>query len=272
MYNIHMVRMKIKIARTAGFCFGVRRAINTALKVVDSRSGVYMLGDIVHNKTVVDSIEAAGIRKISRLGSGGRKVLLIRAHGASKDTYSKARGRGYDIVDATCPMVKEIHKIARDSERKGRRIVIIGDKDHDEVKGIVGQLKRRPIVISGARDLRRLRLPRSARLAAVVQSTQDLETVKRVVRALSGRVNDLKFYNTICRPTTLKQQEAREIARTNGAVIVLGSSKSANTMRLYQISKRINKRTYRVSSPPAHKEVLAQRRAYCRRPRRRLNP
>jgi 4-hydroxy-3-methylbut-2-enyl diphosphate reductase len=241
--------IKINIARSAGFCFGVHRAINTALRVAGDKDGVYMLGDIVHNDTVVADISSAGIRKISRLGRGKGKTLLIRAHGASRLTYQKARAREYEIVDATCPMVKEIHKIALNAENGGSRIAVIGDKNHDEVKGIVGQLRKRPFIISDLSDLKRLRLPKNSDLAIIVQSTQNIESVKKIVDALAKRAKRLRFFNTICRPTTQKQQEARDIAGRNDVVIVLGSHKSANTQRLYEISKAINPRTHRIGTP-----------------------
>ncbi|MFC1675353.1 bifunctional 4-hydroxy-3-methylbut-2-enyl diphosphate reductase/30S ribosomal protein S1, partial [Candidatus Omnitrophota bacterium] len=113
--------LKINLARNAGFCFGVRRALDIALKTADSRRQVYMLGDIVHNEQVVKTIERAGIRKINRLFPGKGKTLLVRAHGISTDTIREAKGLKFRVIDATCPMVKEIHKIARGMEKKGYR-------------------------------------------------------------------------------------------------------------------------------------------------------
>ncbi len=248
LYNSRM-GIKVEIARTAGFCSGVRRAITMALNVARENNAACMLGDIVHNEEVIKQIMSAGIKKISRLACGKNRVLLIRAHGASRATYLRARKHGYAIVDATCPMVKEIHTIAARAERERYRVAIIGDRDHDEVRGIVGQLKKRPLIIDKTADLKKLSFKNTRDLAVVVQSTQNIENVREIVTLLSGRVRKLAFFDTICRPTREKQKEARQLARRNDAVIVLGSSKSANTLRLAQIARSINRRTYRVSAP-----------------------
>ncbi len=133
--------MEIHLAKSAGFCFGVKKAITTALETAKTKKPVFMLGDIVHNEEVVTQIQQTGIKKINRLTSGKGKTLLIRAHGCSRHTLKQALKLGYNIIDATCPMVKEIHKIASKLERNGYQVIIIGDKQHDEVQGIVGQLK-----------------------------------------------------------------------------------------------------------------------------------
>ncbi|MDD5505729.1 MAG: bifunctional 4-hydroxy-3-methylbut-2-enyl diphosphate reductase/30S ribosomal protein S1, partial [Candidatus Omnitrophica bacterium] len=129
--------MRINIAKSAGFCFGVKRALDIASKLTKAAGNVYMLGDIVHNEDVSKRIEKSGIKKISKLKKVKSGILLIRAHGASQDALRKASRLGYQIIDATCPMVKEIHKIAKDMYKKGYKIIVIGDKDHDEVQGIV---------------------------------------------------------------------------------------------------------------------------------------
>ena len=241
--------MKIRLAKSAGFCFGVKRAIEIALQTADSRAEVYMLGDIVHNEDVVRQIREAGIKKIYKLRHGKNNILLIRAHGAARNTIRRALGLGYRIVDATCPMVKEIHKIAQGMEKKGYRIIIIGDKLHDEVRGIEGQLREKAIVISPAqgRPLNKLRGIRQA--AVVVQSTQNPEKIIPIIKSLKKHIPDLKFFNTICRPTRMKQEEIRLLPLENDMVIIIGSKASANTKRLYEIAKSLNKRSYWVSSP-----------------------
>ncbi len=133
--------MKINVAKSAGFCFGVKRAIDIALKAARTQQRVEMLGDVVHNEYVVKEINKAGIKKVKRLRRGKNKTLLIRAHGASFKLYKEALGLGYKIIDATCPMVKEIHKIAERMERQNYRVIVIGDKKHDEVDGIMGHLE-----------------------------------------------------------------------------------------------------------------------------------
>lgn len=240
--------MKINLAKSAGFCFGVKRAIDIALKTACGNIKVYMLGDIVHNEDVVKQITDAGIKKINRLSNGKGKILLIRAHGAANKTIEKAKKNGYTIIDATCPMVKEIHKITKSAENKGYAIIVIGDKKHDEVLGIVGQLNSKPIIIDTVKNIPFYKIKKRKKYAIVVQSTQNIEKVLKIISALKSHVKELKFFNTICRPTRIKQEEIKLLPKKNGVVVVIGSKKSANTKRLYEISKSINKDTYWISS------------------------
>jgi 4-hydroxy-3-methylbut-2-enyl diphosphate reductase len=236
--------MKITLAQSSGFCFGVRRALTIACNTAKNNKAVYVLGDIVHNEDVVEEIRKKGVRKIKKLAQGKGKILLIRAHGASIRLLANARKCGYTIVDATCPMVKEIHRIAQGMERKGYRIVIIGDEKHDEVQGIIGQLKRRALVIENAHDIPIMRIKRFKKVAVVVQSTQNLETVNGIVASLKQHIRQLKFFNTICNPTRTRQAEIKRLPRENDCIVIIGSKSSANTKRLYEISKSLNPRSY----------------------------
>jgi len=240
--------MKINIAKSAGFCFGVKRALNIAFKTIKPDANIEMLGDIVHNEEVVREIEKAGIRKIKRLKKGKNKTLLIRAHGAPFQTFRKARGLGYEIIDATCPMVKEIHKIAKDSEKKGYTAIVIGDKKHDEVQGIIGQLKNKAIVIDALKNISLEKIKTIKKAAIVVQSTQNIEKTLKIVKVLKSHINELKFFNTICRPTRTKQEEIKILPLKNDVMIIIGSKTSANTKRLYEISKSLNKHSYWIQS------------------------
>lgn len=238
--------MRINLAKSAGFCFGVKRALSIAIDTARSQNQIYMLGDIVHNEDVVGKIKKLGIKKTSRLAAGCGKILLIRAHGAGLDTFKKVQELGYRIIDATCPMVKEIHKIAREAENRGCRVIIIGDKAHDEVKGIMGQLKQKALVIDGKIPLEAVRKIKKA--CVVVQSTQNLDNVLKIVAGLKKVIPRLDFYNTICRPTRIKQEEIKNMPKANEVMIIIGSKNSANTKRLYQISKSLNNRSYQINS------------------------
>jgi len=240
--------MKINLAKAAGFCFGVKRALNIAQQTLTSSSEVYMLGDIVHNNDVMREIKRAGIKKIRRLGNGKNRTLLIRAHGACLKTFEQARQLGYHIIDATCPMVKEIHKIAIEMEERGYRVIVIGEEKHEEVHGIIGQLKHKAIVIDGLKNLPLKSLKTIKKACIVVQSTQNLEKVVRIVDVLSRFIKELKFFNTICRPTRIKQEEIKTMPLQNEVMIIIGSKTSANTKRLYEISKSLNRRSYWVGS------------------------
>ncbi|MCX5694085.1 MAG: 4-hydroxy-3-methylbut-2-enyl diphosphate reductase [Candidatus Omnitrophica bacterium] len=240
--------MKINLAKSAGFCFGVRKAIAQALETAKTQKSVFMLGDIVHNEEVVKQIRDAGIKKINRLSTGKGKTLLIRAHGLSKYTLRRAKNLGYRVIDATCPMVKEIHQIARQLENQGYRIIIIGDKKHDEVSGIIGQLKSKAIVIDSLQDIPLTKIKRIKKAGIVVQSTQNLDHVLVILELLRKYIPKISFHNTICNPTKTKQNEVKTMPLKNTIMIIIGSKTSANTKRIYEISKSLNPHSYWVNS------------------------
>ena len=240
--------MKISLAKSAGFCFGVKRAINISLHTAATRKNVYMLSDIVHNEEVVRQIHEAGIKKIKRLGNGKGKVLLLSAHGAANKTIEKAKQLGYEIIDATCPMVKDIHKIAINTENTCRKVVIIGDKKHNEVQGIIGQLKNKAIVIDNIDNIPYGSIKKIKKASVVVQSTQNIDKALKIVKVLKKYIPELKFFNTVCRPTRIKQEEIKTMPRENDVMIIIGSKNSANTKRLYEISKPLNNRSYWVNT------------------------
>lgn len=240
--------MKINIAKSAGFCFGVKRAVAIALKTAKAEKNVEMLGDIVHNEDVVKIIKNAGVIKVKRLEKGKNKIFLIRAHGVSKDMINRANRLGYKIVDATCPMVQEIHNIARKMEKMGCEPVIIGDKKHDEVKGIIGQLTTKPLVIDSIKNIPYRKIKKMKSACVVVQSTQNMEKVLKIAKILERYIENLRFFNTICNPTRIKQNEIKIMPKENDLMIIIGSKTSANTKRLYEISKSLNKRSYWIQS------------------------
>jgi 4-hydroxy-3-methylbut-2-enyl diphosphate reductase len=155
---------------------------------------------------------------------------------------------GYKIIDATCPMVKEIHKIARNHECRGFQIIVIGDKKHDEVQGIVGQLKSKAIVIDCPLNIPLKKIKNIKKCCVVVQSTQNLEMASEAARILRQYIPRLAFYNTICKPTRIKQDEIKRMPLENDVIIVIGSKNSANTKRLFEIARSFNKKSYWVNS------------------------
>ena len=238
--------MKIRIARSAGFCFGVRRAIEIAREAARDQSDVFMLGDIVHNEFVVEQIKQAGIRVVDRIDDIHQGVLLLRAHGTVPEIYRQAESRGLQVVDATCPMVLEIHRIVRSLDSEGYQVVIIGDHNHDEVRGIAGQV-RNAVVVSNPDDVAGWK-HRFRRLGVVVQSTQSMENVLRLLPVLAGHCRELRFINTICKPTIDHQNEICQLPQHNEVMIIVGSYTSANTRRLTELSSAINARTFQVQS------------------------
>ncbi|RMF08994.1 MAG: 4-hydroxy-3-methylbut-2-enyl diphosphate reductase [Candidatus Neomarinimicrobiota bacterium] len=238
--------MKIIVAKDAGYCFGVRDAVNLAYDTARKHGEVYMLGHIVHNEKVVSDLEEAGARVVDSLDDvPAGKPVLFRAHGTTPALWQQAREKGIHIVDATCPLVTEIHEEFRKMEAEGRHLIIIGDHGHDEVVGIASQVQH-PIVISTVGEAREL--GRMKKAGVVSQSTQMIENVQAIIAELMTKVFDLKFVNTICFPTRRNHEQIKQLAEQCDVMIVIGSFTSANSKRLTQLALERNPRSYQVAS------------------------
>lgn len=240
--------MITRLARSAGFCFGVKRALDIVYKTLACNNNVYTLRDIVHNEDVAKKLQNSGLKKSRRLSDGKNKIIVIPAHGSAFSFIKKAEKLGHKIIDATCPMVKHIHKTALRAESKGYKIIIIGDKRHDEVRGIIGQLKRKALVISDTATIPWGKIKKIKKAAIVVQSTQNIEKVTKITDLLKRRIRNCRFFNTICQPTSIKQQEMKNMPIRNDIMVIIGSKTSANTRRLFEISKSLNAQSYWVQS------------------------
>lgn len=238
--------MRIELAKHAGYCFGVRDAVELAMESAKKYGTVYMLGDIVHNEIVVNKLAASGVKVVKRLEDAKDAPLLFRAHGTAVDVWAAAREQGLNILDGTCPLVSKIHNEVKELAEEGRQVVIIGDHGHDEVVGIASQVPG-AVIVNGPQEAEAL--PRMRRCGVVSQSTQILDNVISVLNVLYRKTVDLRFINTICFPTRLNQEEIRDLAKDNDVVIVVGSFTSANTKRLATIAKSLNPRSYQVRNP-----------------------
>ncbi len=238
--------MRIELAKHAGYCFGVRDAVELALESARRHGTVYMLGDIVHNEVVVKKLADAGVRVVKSLDEAKGAPLLFRAHGTATDVWDAAREQGLEVLDGTCPLVSKIHEEVKELAGEDRSVVIVGDHGHDEVVGIASQVKD-VHVVSGPAEAEAL--PRMRRAGLVSQSTQMIENVLAVLAVLAKKCVDLRFMNTICFPTRRNQEEIRELATSNDVVIIVGSFTSANTKRLTSIGTSLNPRTHQVTGP-----------------------
>ena len=237
--------MKILLAKNAGYCFGVRDAVDMAYDTAKEHGDVYMLGHIVHNENVVNDLDKAGAKVVDSLDKvpEGRPVLL-RAHGTHVDIWKEAKQKNMNIVDATCPLVRDIHDEIKQLEADGRKIIIIGDHGHDEVVGIASQVKN-PLIEATPEEAIKLR--KTKRAGVVSQSTQTIENVQEIVNILMNKVVDLRFINTICFPTKRNQEQIKELSEKCDVMFVIGSFTSANSKRLTDLSKERNKRSYQVT-------------------------
>jgi len=237
--------MKIIIAKDAGYCFGVRDAVDLAYDVANSEGNVYMLGDIVHNEKVVNDLNDSGAKVIESLDEiPEHSSVLFRAHGTKTKTWEEANNKNIKIVDATCPLVHEIHKEVKNLSNEGRQIYVIGDHGHDEVIAIADQVPN-SVVLSNVEEAKKLK--KVKRAGVVSQSTQTIENVQEIINILMTKVFDLHFVNTICYPTKRNQEQIKDLAKIADLMLIIGSFTSANSKRLTLLSKNINKNTYQVT-------------------------
>ena len=239
--------MNIIIAKSAGYCFGVRDAVNIAYETAEKYGNVYMLGDIVHNERVVSDLEKAGAKVVQNLSEIPKdSPVLFRAHGTKTDIWREAKNKNLEIIDATCPLVHEIHHEVKKLEKEKRQIIIIGDHGHDEVVAIADQVtKRKPIIISNPEEAKKLR--RYKRAGVVSQSTQMIENLQDIMDVLLQKVYDLRFVNTICFPTKRNHERIKELSINCDLMIIIGSFTSANSKRLTELAVQRNSNSYQVT-------------------------
>jgi len=237
--------MKILLAKDAGYCFGVRDAVDMAYDTAQKHDDVYMLGHIVHNENVVNDLDKAGARVVASIDDvPDGKPILFRAHGTTVNTWDDAKTKDMNIVDATCPLVWEIHEEVKKLEKEGRKIIIVGDHGHDEVVGIASQVNN-PIIVASPKEAKALK--KTKRAGVVSQSTQTIENVQEIINIIMTKVFDLRFVNTICFPTKRNQTQIKELAKQCDVMVVIGSFSSANSKRLTALAKDRNKNSYQVT-------------------------
>lgn len=244
--------LKVRVAKDAGFCFGVRDAIEKARETALKHGKVYMLGDIVHNERVVAQLEQENIKVIDSLDDVKDAPVLFRAHGTIPDLWKQAAEKELAVVDATCPLVHEIHDEIKKLQDEERKLFIIGDHGHDEVVGIQAQVPE-AIVISNIDEARAI--PRIKKAGIVSQSTQMIENVQEIIAILSMKIFDLRFINTVCFPTRRNQSQIKELAAVSDVMIVVGSFTSANTKRLLEVSLALNQNSYMVEKVSDLKDI-----------------
>ncbi len=235
--------MEVIIAKNSGLCYGVKRALRLAKETRKQKTEkVFTFGDLIHNPQVIADLEKKGIHSINDLGLIGEGTVIIRSHGVSPRIYDTLAKKQIEIVDATCPIVKKIQKLVEALAKKEEEIIIVGNKRHPEIKGLIAYSKKKGIIIESERQARDL--PSKKRRAVLAQSTQDLFLFISVVAALIERTEELKVYNTICQSTQTRQKSTSELASCVDTLFIIGGKNSSNTKKLYQISKRILPRTH----------------------------
>ena len=242
--------MKVIVAKTAGFCFGVEKAVEKVYENVGKES-LYTYGPIIHNEEVVKDLEKKGVQVINGIDGIDditNGTVVIRSHGVSEDVYDKLKSKGLDIVDATCPFVQKIHRIVSKESMEGRTIVIIGNEGHPEVEGIKGWSHSDTYVIGNNEDAENLSLKQGEKVCIVSQTTFNFKKFKDLVEIIQKKGYDIKCLNTICNATEERQREAREIASKVDTMIVIGGKHSSNTQKLVEICKSECKDTYYIQT------------------------
>ena len=244
--------MKVIKAKTAGFCFGVKRAVDTVYEQVDTCNGpIYTYGPIIHNEEVVKDLESKGVvvlRTEEDLDNIFEGTVIIRSHGVEKRIYDKLETKGIRIVDATCPFVKKIHNIVQKESAAGKYILIIGNPDHPEVIGIRGWAGEHAEVIQNADDIEKIDFSKKEKICVVSQTTFNYNKFKDLVEIIKKKSYDISVLNTICNATKERQTEAQSIAESVDAMIVIGDKHSSNTQKLFEICRKACNNTYYIQT------------------------
>ena len=238
--------MKVELAKSAGFCFGVEKAVNTVYE--EAKKGndiVYTLGPIIHNEEVVKDMKKRGVEavKIEDLASLPKGTVIIRSHGVSREIFNFVKRSGHRVVDATCPFVKKIHAIVSVQSGKGKTVVIIGNPEHPEVMGIRGWGDENTYAVENIEQFINLELKKDEEIIIVAQTTFNHKKFQEIIDKISLLGYDVRCFNTICNATQERQAEAKNIASNVDAMIVIGDKKSSNTGKLVEICQEECKNT-----------------------------
>ncbi|MHC4911957.1 MAG: 4-hydroxy-3-methylbut-2-enyl diphosphate reductase [Planctomycetota bacterium] len=239
--------MKVIVAEKCGFCQGVNNAISTAETILTSEPGpIYSLGSIIHNKDVVRRLEEAGLIMAHNVEQIQAGTVIIRSHGAVPEQVVRLKEKGLKIVDATCVLVKRVQRIAKELEKAGYRVVIIGDENHPEIQAVMG-CARDVVVVADEADLHKL--PKNSKLGIICQTTQSPEHVSSMLGAIAkAGFQELKVINTLCKEAIKRQRSAVKLCKQVDIMFVLGDLESANTRRLAELCKKYNKQTFHLQN------------------------
>lgn len=238
---------KMITAKRAGFCFGVKRAIEITFDIVkQNKKGVFTLGPIIHNPQVIERLRGKGISPIGAEDFGNKKIkaLIIRTHGIPNQLYDNITARGFRIIDATCPFVKKAQRYAKLLKENGYKVVILGDINHPEVKGLMSYAGDDVIVVNENSPLKGL----GSKVGIIVQTTQPVEALKKVLSKVVEVAKEVKVYNTICNSTALRLKETDDLSHKVDVMLVVGGKNSANTTQLANLCRGLNVMTYHIET------------------------
>jgi small subunit ribosomal protein S1 len=242
-----LVDVEILVAKNAGFCFGVKRALELVAHAAEDESrAVYTLGALIHNPQEITRLRQRGIRQVESVDDVKDGALVLSAHGVDPEVVETARARGVEVIDATCPFVKRAHGHILTLSEEGYSVVILGDRGHREVAGLAARAGRKAEIVTSAEEA--ASLPFRKRYGLVVQTTQRPDALRQVAGALAQRCREMRVFNTICEATVKRQDSARELAEQMDLMIVVGGRNSANTARLREICESTGTATHHVET------------------------
>ncbi|MCX4269281.1 MAG: 4-hydroxy-3-methylbut-2-enyl diphosphate reductase [Lachnospiraceae bacterium] len=246
--------MEVRVAKSAGFCFGVKKAVEAVYQQLQNNTKhltIYTYGPLIHNEEVVRDLEAKGVRvlndeaELEKLPEG---IVVLRSHGVEKRIYKKLEEKNLKVVDTTCPFVKKIHQIVEKYSEEGYQIVVIGNDKHPEVEGIKGWCVTVPVIIENEQQAESFVAEEGKKVCIVSQTTFSYTKFKDLVEIISKKGYDIIVRNTICNATEERQTEAKQIASEVDAMIVIGGKSSSNTQKLYEICKKECENTYYIQT------------------------
>ena len=253
----------IKLAKFAGFCYGVKRAVETAIKLKKENpdKNVYILGELIHNTDVINELENLGIKTIYEIPAQGDGICIIRSHGEAPEIFEKIKNAGFELVDLTCPDVKKVQQRAVELARNDYFVVIVGKPNHPEVIAIKANADSYSSNVVVATTIEELapyeaQIKSHKKVGVVVQTTQMVSSLNLIVNYLNTIAKEVLIYNTICQSTAMRQKEAKELAKESDLMIVVGSKKSANTTHLAEILKDCTKTIHIENDKELNKELL----------------
>jgi len=239
--------VEIIIADNAGFCFGVKRAVDiTNTELLNSNNNIYSLGPLIHNSQAVKIFEEKGLKTIDEIEEIENGRVIIRSHGVSKSIIDKINDMNLDIIDSTCPYVKSVHKRVEEYQNQGYNIVIIGDPSHPEIIGINGWCKNQAFIVNSLEEARKL--PKMDKICVVSQTTNTQEKFETLSEMIKEKGNEIEVFNTICNATNLRQESCKEVSSKVDAMIIIGGYHSSNTNKLVEISKKYCKNVYHIET------------------------
>ena len=243
--------MEVILAKSSGFCFGVKRAVDKVYEQTEKGKKIYTYGPIIHNEEVVKDLEKKGVKVLEskeELKALSEGSVVIRSHGVPKEIYDLIEEKGLECIDATCPFVKRIHNIVQKESEEGRRIIIVGNNGHPEVEGIKGWSKTTAVVIESQEEAENFKAKEDEKLCIVSQTTFNYKKFKELVEIFQKKGYDIIVANTICNATEERQKEASELAAKVDAMIVIGGTHSSNTRKLYELCKSECENTYYIQT------------------------